>query len=472
MIELNFPNPVTTAADLFDRERELADIQQTLRSSGRRPVVIIAERVMGKTSLLNVVEEELTPDETISLLHLPHAYSRDSLAAEIMQNICAEVGHNLRQTGLLNDQGQFNLVTVSEFVDVARQLLALQPHRRFVFCLDEFDSMLANCDDLAADQILTFVLHLIERTSLPLQFLFSMTQITDQILHSYASPFLNSARLIPLKPWNPDESGRFVNWLLSGHAILDETCQRIIFAAAGGHPYLTKAILASLLNSYGYQPAPIEISAEMMHLAIEASLHLPELDFTLSNISQVHISPEQMQLLSKFAAAPNNSLSREQLQHPDNIYIEAAQKLLEGGYLDVDDQQNYIPRMGVLMNWLKYKGVIVRADAVAPLKLIIDDRQERVYLGKQEILLSPKLYRALRCLTRNTGQLIKREVLVAETWPEIKRADDTTNSMIDQLIRRLREKLGDDGNQPTYLETRHGMGFILHHAIYIPVDPQ
>jgi len=472
MLELNFPNPVTTATDLFDRESELAEIQQTLQSSTRRPVVIIAERVMGKSSLLNVTAEKLMLDEAISLLHLPHAYSRDSLAAEILQNICAEVGQSLRQTGLLNDLGQFRLITVSEFVEVARQLLARQPHKRFILCLDEFDSMLANCDNEVIDQILDFVLHLIERTNLPMRFLVSMTQVIDQILHSYASPFLNSAKLIALKPWNPVDSCRFVNWLLAGYATLNETCQAMVFAAAGGHPYLTKAILFSLLNQPQVKSSPIVIGPEMVQAAIETSLHLPELDFTLSNISQVHISSEQMYLLGTLHTAPNNRLSRQQLQWMGNGYPEAAYKLWECGYLHLDDQQNYIPRFGLLMRWLAHKRVIANSDLVAPVKLVFDDHQKRVHLGEQEILLSPRLYRALRCLTRNAGQLVRRDVLAAETWPEIKHIDDITSSMVDQLIRRLRDKLGDDGNQPTYLETRHGLGFIVHHADYIPVDSQ
>lgn len=86
-LELNFPNPIETRADLFDREPELSAIQETLRSPTRRPVVIMAERVMGKTSLLNVVIEWVTEEHRLSVLQLPHVSSRDAFVEEVLDGI-------------------------------------------------------------------------------------------------------------------------------------------------------------------------------------------------------------------------------------------------------------------------------------------------------------------------------------------------------------------------------------------------
>lgn len=95
-----------------------------------------------------------------------------------------------------------------------------------------------------------------------------------------------------------------------------------------------------------------------------------------------------------------------------------------------------------------------------------------MYLGNREIERLPRLlYRVLRCLGQNAGQLVKREALV-EAWPEIERADGITEAMIDQVIRRLRKTLGDEASQPTYLETRRGLGYIMRHTIYIPAKDQ
>lgn len=39
-VDLNFPNPVETLADLFDRDAELELVLTALRSPTRRPIVI------------------------------------------------------------------------------------------------------------------------------------------------------------------------------------------------------------------------------------------------------------------------------------------------------------------------------------------------------------------------------------------------------------------------------------------------
>src|SRR5262245_696913 len=107
-IELNFPNPVETLADLFDRKEELNQIQQEIESPIRRPIVIIGERRTGKTSILNVAAENLTQTQLATVLDIPHAYSREGLAAEILEGICIKVGSDTHQTGLVNNQGQFS----------------------------------------------------------------------------------------------------------------------------------------------------------------------------------------------------------------------------------------------------------------------------------------------------------------------------------------------------------------------------
>ena len=56
-LELNFPNPIERAHDLYDRAPQLELIRDTVRSAGRRIAVIMGERVTGKTSLLNIVLE-------------------------------------------------------------------------------------------------------------------------------------------------------------------------------------------------------------------------------------------------------------------------------------------------------------------------------------------------------------------------------------------------------------------------------
>ena len=82
---MNFPNPVQTRADLFGRDQELQRIQATLRLSKRRPIIIMGERLMGKTSLLNVALEWVTQDNQVVLIRLPHVASREQFVEEILE---------------------------------------------------------------------------------------------------------------------------------------------------------------------------------------------------------------------------------------------------------------------------------------------------------------------------------------------------------------------------------------------------
>ena len=295
-IELNFPNPVTTAQDFFDREKALAEIQQTLQSTTRRPIAILGERKTGKTSLLNRVTEWVEQAGLAVVLHLPHAYVRDDLAAEIIYGICFEVGLSPQQTGLLDDQGQFRLTSVNEFVHTLRQLIASKPGIQFVICIDEIDSLLKKCDDTAANEILDFILHLIEQARLPLHFLFTMTQITEQILRSYTSPFLSSTKLIRLAPWNLVESSQFVSWLLQDYLAVDPDIHRQIFAAAGGHPYFTKALLNALLEQVQADSPPLPLTSALVDAAVTDCVSSLEVDFTLANIAEAHLSPPEHQI--------------------------------------------------------------------------------------------------------------------------------------------------------------------------------
>ena len=477
-IELNFPNPVTTAQDFFDREKALAEIQQTLQSTTRRPIAILGERKTGKTSLLNRVTEWVEQAGLAVVLHLPHAYVRDDLAAEIIYGICFEVGLSPQQTGLLDDQGQFRLTSVNEFVHMLRQLIASKPGIQFVICIDEIDSLLKKCDDTAANEILDFILHLIEQARLPLHFLFTMTQITEQILRSYTSPFLSSTKLIRLAPWNLVESSQFVSWLLQDYLAVDPDIHRQIFAAAGGHPYFTKALLNALLEQVQADSPPLPLTSALVDAAVTDCVSSLEVDFTLANIAEAHLSPPEHQILSGFIAT-QNGLPEKDLSESGSQYLTAARDLHQRGYLTLQNGVYHL-RIGILRRWLKKKTFglqiepakpaaltespakagLLPAAADIPPKLLIDDNQERVYLGDQELQLSSLLYRALCCLGQNKGGLVKKQTLV-EAWPDDEQKDGISEASIDQVIRRLREKLNDDANNPIYLKTVRGRGYLL-----------
>lgn len=98
----------------------------------------------------------------------------------------------------------------------------------------------------------------------------------------------------------------------------------------------------------------------------------------------------------------------------------------------------------------------------------IDQSRRCVYWEGRELSITPQEYRVLVCLASHAGEVVAKQTLLAAMWATGGDADETISTLtptaVDLVIFRLRKKLGDDPQQPTYLETRRGFGYILHHV--------
>ncbi|MGA2904062.1 MAG: winged helix-turn-helix domain-containing protein, partial [Candidatus Korobacteraceae bacterium] len=76
------------------------------------------------------------------------------------------------------------------------------------------------------------------------------------------------------------------------------------------------------------------------------------------------------------------------------------------------------------------------------------------------IKLQPKSFRVLRALLQAPGEMVTREELKAQLWPENTFVE--FESSLNVAVRRLREALNDEAQDPVYIETvpRHGYRFI------------
>ena len=91
-----------------------------------------------------------------------------------------------------------------------------------------------------------------------------------------------------------------------------------------------------------------------------------------------------------------------------------------------------------------------------PFQLDLNDRL--LTRAGEVISLRPKATEILVRLVTNAGQLIKRDVLLKEVWPDT----FVEESNLSQTIFTLRKALGDDRNDPRYIETvpRRGYRFV------------
>lgn len=98
----------------------------------------------------------------------------------------------------------------------------------------------------------------------------------------------------------------------------------------------------------------------------------------------------------------------------------------------------------------------------------IDFARREVRRGPERHELSEREAELLRYLVANSGRAISRDEILTSVWRIS--ADGLPTRTIDMHIARLREKLGDDGEQPRVLLTVRGVGYMFTEAVPGPTE--
>lgn len=90
-------------------------------------------------------------------------------------------------------------------------------------------------------------------------------------------------------------------------------------------------------------------------------------------------------------------------------------------------------------------------------ELSVDFERMQVFLRGNPIKLSATEYRLLELLIKNRGQVLTRNTILEKIW-------DYNENFVDENtlnvhIRRLRQKLNEDGRNPQYVVTVFGIGY-------------
>jgi DNA-binding response OmpR family regulator len=136
---------------------------------------------------------------------------------------------------------------------------------------------------------------------------------------------------------------------------------------------------------------------------------------------------------------------------------------VRGLELGADD---YITKpFGYLELSARIKAVMRRAQAPPPLSgggkfssgnLLVNYATHQVFLKDKLIKLTPIEYKLLYQLTRNAGQVLMHDDLLSKVWgPEYLGELD----YLRIYVRRLREKLEDNPQQPSQILTERGLGY-------------
>jgi DNA-binding response OmpR family regulator len=88
--------------------------------------------------------------------------------------------------------------------------------------------------------------------------------------------------------------------------------------------------------------------------------------------------------------------------------------------------------------------------------LAIDPNRRRVSVDGDEIGLTPLEFEILLALGRDPGVVLSRDQLMDKVWGY---RDYAGGRVVDSHVARIRRKLGEDGNEPRFIRTVHGVGY-------------
>lgn len=115
---------------------------------------------------------------------------------------------------------------------------------------------------------------------------------------------------------------------------------------------------------------------------------------------------------------------------------------------------------------VRVKAILRRADRIRsvpalsqPLArgtLTIDPNRRRVTVDGDEVALTPLEFEILLTLARDPGVVFTREQLMDRIWGY---RDYAGGRVVDSHVARIRRKLGEDGGEPRFIRTVHGVGY-------------
>ena len=100
------------------------------------------------------------------------------------------------------------------------------------------------------------------------------------------------------------------------------------------------------------------------------------------------------------------------------------------------------------------------ADGIVKIgELSVNTAEARVLLRGEEVILTAMEYRLLLSFVNNRGTVLTRSKLLEEIWDVD--GDFVNDNTLTVYIKRLRDKIENDPNDPQYIKTVRGMGYLI-----------
>ncbi len=127
------------------------------------------------------------------------------------------------------------------------------------------------------------------------------------------------------------------------------------------------------------------------------------------------------------------------------------------------DPTELLARVGAVLRRAKPVSQVSDAQPVLRMgEVELDAARLKVRTGPgREADLTPTETKLLHCLMRNAGRVLTRDALINQVWDY---DYDGNNNTVDVYIRRLRQKVEPDPNDPRYIRTVRGAGYVFQAA--------
>ncbi|MGA1369828.1 MAG: winged helix-turn-helix domain-containing protein, partial [Blastocatellia bacterium] len=96
----------------------------------------------------------------------------------------------------------------------------------------------------------------------------------------------------------------------------------------------------------------------------------------------------------------------------------------------------------------------------------LDPQDQTLLQDGEPVPLSPKGWQILWYLIQRPGELVSKEELLREIWPD----QIVEEGSLFQQVSHLRRTLGDNPRSPTYILTIPGKGYLFNHPVTLEVQ--
>jgi DNA-binding response OmpR family regulator len=124
-----------------------------------------------------------------------------------------------------------------------------------------------------------------------------------------------------------------------------------------------------------------------------------------------------------------------------------------------------VVRVRAILRRMERIGSLPTDEPIDRAGLAIDQARRNVSVDGAEIQLTPLEFEILLTLARTPGVVFTREQLMDKVWGY---RDFAGGRVVDSHVARIRRKLGEDGAEPRFIRTVHGVGYAFREPAEVP----